>query len=89
MLRMDVLGLQGQVCLDQKSGFIAHHTSQGESSFWNLYFWCKVVFLKYATTERQGLSFCEELSPAVWGSCFPGLPAGQAAQALQCSSAIP
>lgn len=90
VLRMDVLGLRGQVCLDQKSGFHStSHLPRG-SSLWNLFFLCKVVFLKHATTEKQGLSSCEELSPAVCRSCFPRLPAGHQSGSLGlCSATVP
>lgn len=75
--------------LIKRMDFIAHHTSQGGYSKWSLFFWCKVIFFKYGTTERQGLSSCEELFPAVCRRCFPGLPAGHGSGSLRLCSAIP
>lgn len=73
-----------------KSGFHStSHLPRG-SSLWNLFFLCEVIFLKHATTEKQGLSSCEELSPAVCRSCFSRLPAGHQSGSLGlCSATVP
>lgn len=92
-LRMDVLGLRGQVCLDQKSGF--HSTSHLLKGVLIMESLSGAKFRFISMPQQRGRGWVPVRStqfPAVCRSCFSRLPAGHGVmqpQVLQCSSSIP